>query len=97
MIIESGLIVAAGLLLTFFKLSWKGRAWILSHPLLMDIVTFVLLNILHAGTFSGVMVAATGALVCSGLLSLGRKVFGYCEGQLYFPGWHDISPHLINK
>ncbi len=95
MIIESGLIVAAGLMFTFFKLSWKGRTWILSHPLIMDVTIFIVLNILHMGTFSGVMVAAVGALTCSGMLSLGRTVFGYCEGRLYYPGWYDISPHLI--
>lgn len=95
MIIESGLIVAVGLLFTFFKLSWKARMWILSHVLIMDVTIFIALNILHAGTFSGVMVAATGALVCSGLLSTGRTVFGYMEGRMYFPGWMDVSPHLL--
>jgi hypothetical protein len=95
MIIESGLIVAAGLLLTFFKTSWRVRMWILSHVLVMDITVFIVLNILHSGTFSGVMVAATGALVCSGMLSLGRTVFGYTVGNLYFPGWYDVSRHLI--
>lgn len=95
MIIESGLIVAAGIGFTFFKLSWRARMWMLSRPLFMDLTIFVLLNFLHWGTFSGVMVAATGALVCSGLITLGRKVFGYCEKQMYFPGWYDVSPHLI--
>ena len=95
MIIESGLIVATGLLFTFFKLSWKWRTRMLSYPLTCDIVIFIVLNILHSGTFSGVMVAAVGALTCSGILSLGRTVFGYCEGRLYYPGWYDISPHLI--
>lgn len=95
MIIESGLIVAAGLLFTFFKTSWRVRMWILSHVLIMDIAVFIALNILHSGTFSGVMVAATGALVCSGMLSLGRTVFGYITGNLYFPGWINVAPHLI--
>ena len=95
MIIESGLIVAAGMLFTFFKTSWKVRMWMLSHVLVMDITIFIVLNILHSGTFSGVMVAATGALVCSGLLSLGRTVFGYTAGNLYFPGWINVAPHLI--
>jgi hypothetical protein len=79
MIIESGVIVALGLIFTFFKLSWRTRLVMLGMPLAMDVGVFVLLNILHWGTFSGMMVAATGALVCSGLISLGRKMFGYIE------------------
>ena len=86
MIIESGLIVAGGLIFTFAKLSWKTRLKMLGHPLAMDLIVFVFLNILHMGTFSGVMVAAVGALVCSALISLGRKAVGYIEHGSYFPG-----------
>lgn len=90
MIIESGVIVALGLIFTFFKLSWRVRLRMLGHPLALDISTFVLLNFLHWGTFSGVMVAATGALVCSGLISLGRKMFGYVSKGVYYPGHLDM-------
>lgn len=86
MIIESGVIVALGLIFTFFKLSWRMRLLMLGKPLLLDVIVFVGLNILHMGTFSGVMVAATGALVCSALISMGRKVVGYIEKGKYFPG-----------
>lgn len=90
MIIESGLIVAVGLLFMFFKCSWKVRIWMLSRPLFMDITVFILLNVLHWGTFSGVMVAATGALICSGLLSLGRWAFGYIDKNKYFAGTWNV-------
>lgn len=86
MIIESGLIVAGGLLFTFTKFNWAQRMWMLSRPLFMDLVVFVLLNFLHWGTFSGLMVAATGALVCSGLLSFGRWYFGHVDKGVYYPG-----------
>ena len=86
MIVESGVIVALGLMFTFWKCSWKIRMWMLSHPLLMDLGIFVLLNAIHWGTFSGTMVAATGALVCSGMISLGRWSCGYCVGRIYVPG-----------
>ena len=86
MIIESGVIVALGLIFLFFKLSWKNRLRLLGFPLAMDLVTFVLLNWIHSGTFSGVMVAAVGALVCSALISIGRKTFGYIERGTYIPG-----------
>lgn len=97
MIIESGLIVAVGMLLTFLKLSWKSRMWVLSRPLIMDCAIFVLLNVIHWGTFSGIMVAATGAMVCSGMLTLGRWVCGHCDGTLYYPGLLDVSGKLIKE
>lgn len=94
MIIESGFIVALGLAFTFFKCSWKMRMRILSHPLLCDIVVFIILNILHAGTFSGVMVAALGSLICSGMISIGRYAFGYTDQNKYFAGIFNIIQHL---
>jgi hypothetical protein len=90
MIIESGLIVAMGLLFAFFKCSWRARMKMLSYPLAMDIGIFIVLNILHWGTFSGVMVAATGALICSGMLSLGRWTFGHVTNGLYFAGVFNV-------
>lgn len=90
MIIESGLIVAAGLLLAFFKCGWRWRLAMLSHPFAMDIGIFITLNIIHMGTFSGVMVAATGSLVASALISLGRFVFGFIQTDGYY------KPGLIN-
>lgn len=86
MIIESGIIVALGLIFTFCKTSWKARMRMLSHPLAMDICVLVLLLVLHWGTFSGVMVATTGALICSGMISLGRWMFGYTVAGNYKPG-----------
>lgn len=94
MIIESGFIVALGLLFTFFKCSWKIRIWMLSHALIMDVIIFVVLNFLHWGTFSGVMVAATGALICSGLISIGRKLFGYVKDGKYYAGFNNVLEKL---
>lgn len=90
MIIESGVIVALGLILLFFKLSWRARLIMLGYPLAMDLAVFVVLNFLHWGTFSGMMVAATGALVCSALISIGRKTFGYIHKRVYFPGVFNV-------
>lgn len=95
MIIESGLIVAGGLILLFYKMSWSQRMWLLSHPLFMDCIIFVMLYLLHSGTFSGVMVATVGSFVCSGMITLGRHVYGFkkdvtsLEGRkstVYIPG-----------
>ena len=94
MIIESGIIVAGGLLLTFFKCSWAMRQKMLSNPLFMDLLIFAFLTAIHWGTFSGVMVASTGALICSGLISTGRYFFGHTDGGVYTPGVFDYSNEI---
>jgi hypothetical protein len=94
MIIESGVIVALGLIFMFFKLSWKRRLQMLGYPMAMDVAVFILLNWIHWGTFSGLMVAAVGALVCSALISIGRKMFGYIERGRYFAGHVDVFDRI---
>jgi hypothetical protein len=91
MIIESGLIVALGMLFMFWKCSWKRRMWMLSNPLMMDVAIFVILNWIHWGTFSGVMTAATGALICSALISIGRKCYGHIDRRIYYPGLWSVD------
>jgi hypothetical protein len=93
-IIESGFIVAGGLLLTFWKRPWAWRMAMLSNPLFMDLLVFSFLTLVHWGTFSGVMVASLGALICSALISLGRWPFGYIERKVCQPGLRDIGEHL---
>jgi len=97
MIIESGVLVAGGLLLTFFKCSWKMRMTMLSNPLFMDILIFTVLTLLHWGTFSGVMVASIGAMICSGLITLGRYTFGHIDKNIYYPGLRNVADKLITK
>jgi hypothetical protein len=89
--IEMGLVVALGLIILYAKTSWRTRLWINSHPVLMDVLVFIGLNALHWGTFSGLMVAAVGALFCSLTISVARKWFGYIDGKVYVPGWVDLS------
>ena len=93
--IESGVIVSLGLVMWFSKMSWRMRMRMLSHPLALDILVFVLLTILHWGTFSGVMTAAVGSLITSLLISGGRKAFGYIENNKYVRGAWDVSAQLI--
>ncbi len=87
---EMGIVVALGLLVTFMKLSWRARLRMLSHPLAVDLFVFILLNWLHWGTFSGVMVAAVGALACSLMLSAGRWAFGYMVAGKHVRGKFDV-------
>lgn len=61
----------------------------------MDLAIVVLLNAIHWGTFTGVMVAATGALISSGMLSLGKWTCGHVNQQGYYlPGLFDLSKQL---
>lgn len=92
--IESGIIVCMGLVMWFIKTKWSTRMWILSHGLFIDIVVFVTLTALHWGTYTGVMAATVGALMCSILISLGRKVWGYNEKGKYIRGMYDVSHKL---
>jgi len=75
--IEMALLVAAGLIVIWWRLSWKWKLRMLSHPTAIDVFVFIGLTALHWGTFAGVMVAAIAALAVSVSLSLGRWLFGY--------------------
>lgn len=92
--LEMGIVVGIGLIVMLAKLSWRGKMIVLSNPLAMDIAVFVLLTALHWGTFSGLMVAAIGALFCSITLSVGRWLFGYVEHGSYRPGYFNIGGKL---
>lgn len=92
--LEMGIVVGIGLIVMLAKLSWRGKMIVLSNPLAMDIAVFVLLTALHWGTFSGLMVAAIGALFCSITLSVGRWLFGYVERGSYRSGYFNIGGKL---
>lgn len=94
--IEAGLIVGIALLFTMSKMTWWWKLRVLSNPLLVDLLVFAILTIIHWGTFSGVMAATIGAMVCSMVLSTGRKAFGYYDKHGdYIPGHWNISDKLI--
>lgn len=92
--LEMGIIVAIGLLVSIAKLPWVWKLRVLSNPVLMDVIVFALLVILHWGTFSGVMVATIGALCCSLTISAARFAIGYVENGKYVPGRFDVSHKL---
>lgn len=92
--IEMGIVVALGLFVMYIKMSWRGRMWVNSNPLTVDVMVFVGLTALHWGTFSGVMVAAVGALFCSLTISAARYFVGYITKGVYTPGVMDVSAKL---
>lgn len=91
---ETGLFVALGLTVWIMKCGWKWRMRLFSNPLAVDIIVFILLTIIHWGTFSGVMAATIGALLVSVMLTAMRWVFGYLEGTRYKPGIVDMTLQL---
>jgi hypothetical protein len=94
--LETGFIVALGLLVMLAKLSWRNKMLVISHPLTTDLAVFTLLTMLHWGTFSGVMAATVGALFCSIVLSTARWLVGHMDGNIYFPGIFNIA-HRLRK
>lgn len=86
MIIESGVIIFLGMLLLGIKLKTKTSLTLLGHPLALDFSVSAVAFLLHYGTFSGAMSAATAGLMCSGFTSLARYAFGYIKNGKYYPG-----------
>jgi membrane-bound ClpP family serine protease len=93
--IEMGIVVGMGLLISLVKMNWKWRMHLLSNPLTMDILIFISLCLIHWGTYSGVMVATVGAMTCSLVLSGARWLYGHVEDGTYIPGYFDIGSKLV--
>lgn len=92
--IEMGIVVGIGLLVSLVKMSWHWRMRMLSNPLLLDVMIFTALMLLHWGTFSGVMVASVGAMTCSLVLSGARWLYGHIDSGVYKAGYFDVSSKL---
>lgn len=92
--IETGLVVALGLIVWWSNVGWRTRVWLTSNPLKVDIAIFTFLTVVHWGTFSGVMAATVGALVCSLFLKAARWAWGHRVKGKYMPGQWNIAHHL---
>jgi hypothetical protein len=96
MIIESGVIIFIGFLLLMIKLPNWQLAWLLGHPLKLDLAGSAIAYILHFGTFTGVMAAAVAGLMISAMTTIGRRLIGYTEkysdGEYYYKKgiWLDV-------
>lgn len=93
--LENGIMVGMGLLVSLVKMNWKWRMHLLSNPLMMDAIIFTALLFLHWGTFSGVMAATIGAMTCSLTLSGARWLYGHIEAGTYVPGYFDVSSKVV--
>lgn len=89
-----GIVVALGLIVMIARLPWRYKLWITSHPLAVDVSVFALLNLLHWGSYTGLMVAASSALFCSLVLSFSRRVIGFVDKGRYIRGFMDVSTRI---
>lgn len=79
MILESGFIIFLGLVFLTIKLPRRVLLRALNYPLALDIGISVLAYILHYGTFSGMMAAATAGMMASGYTTLMRWGIGWID------------------
>lgn len=86
MIIESGVVIFLGMMFLGLKLEAKTSLTLLGYPLALDFSVSAVAFLLHYGTFSGAMSAATAGLMCSGFTTAARYAFGYIKAGEYFPG-----------
>ena len=82
----TGLAIFLGLVFIFIKLPRRTMLRWLRYDILMDLAVTLIVLVVHFGTFSGVMAATFAGLLTSVGTSLAKRVFGYIQGDQYFPG-----------
>ena len=87
----TGLAIFLGLVFIFIKLPRRTMLRWLRFDILLDLAVTVIVLVVHFGTFSGVMAATFAGLLTSVGTSLAKRVFGYIQGDQYFPGLIRLS------
>ena len=82
----TGLAIFLGLVFIFIKLPRRTMLRWLRFDILLDLAVTVIVLVVHFGTFSGIMAATFAGLLTSVGTSLAKRVFGYIQGDQYFPG-----------
>ena len=82
----TGLAIFLGLVFIFVKLPRRTMLRWLRYDILLDLAVTVIVLVVHFGTFSGIMAATFAGLLTSVGTSLAKRVFGYIQGDQYFPG-----------
>ena len=84
---ETGLAIFLGLLFIVIKLPRRTLLRLLRHDMAIDVCVTLLVLAIHFGTFSGVMAATFAGLLTSLGTSTAKRLFGYIQGDRYFPGY----------
>ena len=87
----TGLAIFLGLVFIFIKLPRRTMLRWLRYDILLDLAVTLIVLVVHFGTFSGVMAATFAGLLTSVGTSLAKRVFGYIQGDQYFPGLIRLS------
>ena len=87
----TGLAIFLGLVFIFIKLPRRTMLRWLRYDILLDLAITLIVLVVHFGTFSGVMAATFAGLLTSVGTSLAKRVFGYIQGDQYFPGLIRLS------
>ncbi len=91
MMIETGTIVFLGLAVLVWRLPLKALLWFFGHPIWLEIPFSLAAYLLHYGTFSGMLTAATAACLCFCFVQSGRRLVGYIHKGRYTPGYLTLS------
>lgn len=87
MFIETGALVFLSLMIVTWWLPTRTLLWLFGHPVWLEIPFGVMAYVLHYGTFSGMMAAATACVFAAAYTRGGKKLVGYINGGSYQPGY----------
>ena len=87
----TGAAIFLGLVFIFIKLPRRTMLRWLRYDILLDLAITLIVLVVHFGTFSGVMAATFAGLLTSVGTSLAKRIFGYIQGDQYFPGLIRLS------
>ena len=87
----TGLAIFLGLVFIFIKLPRRTMLRWLRYDIVVDIAVSLIVLAVHFGTFSGVMAATFAGVLTSLGTSLAKRLFGYIQGDQYFPGLIRLS------
>jgi len=91
MMIETGGIVFLSLAVLMWRMPRKTMLWFFGHPAWLEIPFSAAVYLLHYGTFSGMISAATAACMCFCFVQAGRWLVGYTTAGKYVPGYLSLD------
>ncbi len=82
----TGFTIFLGVGLLLVKLPRRTALRVLKHDLALDVAVTLLVLIIHFGTFAGIMGATVAGLLMSLATSAAKRLIGYVDGNVYYPG-----------
>ena len=84
--LATGFTIFLGVTLLLTKLPRRTTLRILKYDLVLDLMVTAAVLIIHFGTFSGLMAATVAGLMMSLATSAAKRLIGYVDGNVYYPG-----------